>query len=90
MVQRDVVARDLRGFIGASVGDMKWDSVSRSADEFKWISSRMYRGMSYVHLCMFLTFRISLVRTALINSINFTLYEGIKSKISAWEASIGQ
>lgn len=34
---------------------------------------------------------VSIMRSAIVNAVNFSLYEGVKKKITAWEESeIGQ
>jgi hypothetical protein len=63
--------------------------------DFNWISRRMYRGMSYVPpLRMGGNSSVSIIRSAVVNAINFTLYEGVRKRITAWEkessGTIGQ
>ncbi len=62
--------------------------------DFNWISRRMYRGMSYVPSPNMVNPSVSIVRSAVVNAINFTLYEGVRKRITAWErepsATIGQ
>ena len=63
--------------------------------DFNWVSRRMYRGMSYVpQLSHGGNSSVSIIRSAVVNAINFTLYEGVRKRINAWEkessGSIGQ
>jgi hypothetical protein len=64
--------------------------------DFNWISRRMYRGMSYVPPLSYggNNGSVSIFRSAVVNAINFTLYEGVRKRITAWERessdSIGQ
>jgi hypothetical protein len=59
--------------------------------DFNWMSRRMYRGMSCVPRKPSISAssgsddRVSIMRSAIVNAINFTLYEGVRKKITAWE-----
>jgi solute carrier family 25 carnitine/acylcarnitine transporter 20/29 len=79
IVQRDILIHEAGVFYRKK---NLWD--------FNWMSRRMYRGMSYVpqipacSVCVS-DDRVSIMRSAIVNAINFTLYEGVRKKITAWE-----
>ena len=50
------------------------------------------QGDDVLHLVMVVDCSVGVVRSALINAVNFTVYESLRKEISQWEKeeSIGQ
>jgi hypothetical protein len=54
--------------------------------DFNWFSKRMYRGMSYVlYTAQGINDRVSILRSGMVNAINFTVYESLRKEIAIWE-----